>query len=43
LKLVLRDKSYIKTSNLPSNSVKNIYKIDTWARIIALKIVKKKK
>jgi len=43
LKLVLRDKSYIKTSNLPSNSVKNIYKIDTWARLTALKIIKKKK
>ena len=43
LKLVLRDKSYIKTSNLPSNSVKNIYKIDTWARFCALKIIKKKK
>jgi 1-deoxy-D-xylulose 5-phosphate reductoisomerase len=41
LKLVLKNKSYIKTSNLPSDSVKNIYIIDRWARKIALKIVKK--
>ena len=43
LKLVLRDKSYIKTSNLPSNSLKNIHLIDCWARKIALKIVNRKK
>ncbi len=43
LKLVLKDKSYIKTSNLPGDSVKNIYTIDRWARIVALQIVKKKK
>ena len=42
LKLVLRDKSYIKTSNMPANSVKNIYITDTWARNIALKIIKRK-
>ena len=43
LKLVLRDKSYIKTSNLPANSVKDIYIIDNWARTTALKILKKNK
>ena len=42
LKLVLRDKSYIKTSNMPANSVKNIYITDTWARNTALKIIKRK-
>ena len=41
LKLILRDKNYLKTSNLPTNSVKNIYKIDAWARSTALKIIKK--
>ena len=41
LKLVLRNKSYIKTSNLPSDSVKNIYIIDKWARSTALKTIKK--
>ena len=41
LKLVLRDKNYLKTSNLSTNSVKNIYKIDAWARSTALKIIKK--
>jgi len=43
LKLVLKNKSYIKTSNLPSNSLKNIHLIDCWARKIALKIVNRKK
>ena len=38
LKLVLRDKQYIKTSNLSPDSVKNIYTIDSWAR----KILRKK-
>jgi 1-deoxy-D-xylulose-5-phosphate reductoisomerase len=42
LKLVLKNKSYIKTSNLRADSVKNIYKIDNWARNIAIQIVKKK-
>ena len=42
LKLVLKDKSYIKTSNLSGDSVKNIYTIDRWARMVALQIVKKK-
>jgi 1-deoxy-D-xylulose-5-phosphate reductoisomerase len=42
LKLVLKDKSYIKTSNLPADSVKNIYTIDSWARATALKIINKK-
>ena len=41
LKLVLRDKSYIKTSNLPSVSVKSIYTIDIWARKTAYKIINK--
>ena len=43
LKLVLNDKSYIKTSNLPSDSVKNIYIIDNWARTTAFKIIERKK
>ena len=43
LKLVLRDKSYIKTSNLPCDSVKNIYIIHNWAKIAALKIIKRNK
>jgi len=43
LKLVLRDKSYIKTSNLPSDSIKNIYIIDNWGRKTAFKIIKKNK
>jgi 1-deoxy-D-xylulose-5-phosphate reductoisomerase len=43
LKLVLRDKSYIKTSNLTSDSIKKIYKIDNWARITALQIIEKKR
>jgi 1-deoxy-D-xylulose-5-phosphate reductoisomerase len=42
LKLVLRDKNYIKTSNLSTDSVKNIYAIDSWARKTALKIIEKK-
>ena len=41
LKLVLKDKDYIKTSNMSSNSIKNIYKIDKWARQLAYKIIKK--
>ena len=41
LKLVLSDKRYKKTSNLPADSVKNIYIIDKWARNTALKIIKK--
>ena len=43
LKLVLKNKSYIKTSNLPADSVKNIYTIDSWARMTALKIIERKK
>jgi len=43
LKLVLRDKSYIKTSKLSTDSVKNIYIVDQWARKIAYKIIEKKK
>ena len=42
LKLVLRDKSYIKTSKLSSDSVKNIYMIDNWARTTAYRIIKNK-
>jgi 1-deoxy-D-xylulose-5-phosphate reductoisomerase len=42
LKLILKDKNYIKTSSLPNDSVNNIYIIDKWARTTALKIVKKK-
>jgi hypothetical protein len=41
LKLVLKDKSYIKTSNLPADSVENIYIIDNWARKTALQIIEK--
>jgi 1-deoxy-D-xylulose 5-phosphate reductoisomerase len=41
LNLVLRDKNYIKTSKMPSNSIKNIYIIDTLGREIAHKIIKK--
>jgi len=43
LKLVLRDKSYIKTSNLSADSIKNIYIIDNWARTTAYKIIERKK
>ena len=42
LKLVLRDKNYIKMSNLASNNIKKIYIIDNWARKTAFKIIKKK-
>jgi 1-deoxy-D-xylulose-5-phosphate reductoisomerase len=42
LNLVLKDKNYIKTSKMPCNSIKNIYKIDTLARNLAYKIIKKK-
>tara|TARA_B110000971_G_scaffold187725_1_gene197091 strand:+ start:3518 stop:4714 length:1197 start_codon:yes stop_codon:yes gene_type:complete len=41
LNLVLKDKNYIKTSKMSSNSIKNIYKIDNWARKLAYKIIKK--
>ena len=41
LKLVLKDKNYIKTSNMSSNSIKNIYKIDN-GQEIAIKLLKKK-
>ena len=40
LNLVLKDISYIKISKMPSNSIKNIYKIDNFARAIAYKIIK---
>jgi len=43
LKLVLRDKNYIKTSNLSTDSVSNIYTVDSWARKTALKIIDKKR
>ena len=43
LKLVLRDKSYIKTSILSSDSIKNIYMIDDWSRTTAYKIIERKK
>jgi len=43
LNLVLKDKNYIKTSNMPFNSIKNIYKIDNLARILASKIIKNNK
>ena len=43
LNLVLKDRSYIKTSKMPSNSVKNIYKIDKLSRAIAFKIIKNNK
>ena len=43
LKLVIRDKNYIKTSNFSNDSVKNIYTIDSWARMTALKIIERKK
>jgi len=43
LKLVLRDKNYIKTSNLSTDSVNNIYTVDSWARKTALKIIDKKR
>ena len=43
LNLVLKDTDYIKTSNMLCNSIKNIYKIDNWARILAHKIIKEHK
>jgi len=43
LNLVIKDKNYIKTSNMPSNNIQNIYKIDNWARVLAFKIIKKNK
>ena len=43
LSLVIKNRNYIKTSNMPSNSIKNIYKIDNWARNLALQIIKEKK
>ena len=43
LKLVLKNKNYIKTSNMLSNSIKNIYKIDSWARRLAFQIIEKNK
>ena len=42
LKLVLKNKSYIKSSNLPADSIQNIYIVDNWARKTALQIIKKK-
>ena len=43
LNLVLKDKSYIKTSNMSSNSIKSIYNIDALGRNLAYKIIKKNK
>ena len=43
LNLVLKDKNYIKTAKMPSNTIKNINKIDTAARELAYKIINKKK
>ena len=43
LKLVLKNKRYIKTSNMSSDSIKNIYKINDWAIKVASEIIKKKK
>ena len=43
LNLVLKDKNYIKSLNMPSSSIKNIYKIDAWARSLAYKTIKKNK
>ena len=43
LNLVLKDKNYIKSINMPSSSIKNIYKIDAWARSLAYKTIKKNK
>ena len=42
LNIVSKHKSYIKTSKMHSNSINNIYKIDSWARNLALKIIKVK-
>jgi 1-deoxy-D-xylulose-5-phosphate reductoisomerase len=41
LKLVLQDRNYIKTSNMSSNSIKSIYRIDNWSRNLAYKIIEK--
>jgi len=41
LNLVLKHKNYIKTSKMSSNSIKNIYKIDSLGREFARKIIKK--
>ena len=43
LNLVLKHKNYIKTSNMPSNSIKNIYKINDWAKNLAYQTIKKNK
>jgi 1-deoxy-D-xylulose-5-phosphate reductoisomerase len=43
LNLVIKDKNYIKTSSMNSSNLKNIYKIDNWARELAHKIIRKKK
>ena len=43
LNIVFRDKNYIKTSNMPCNSINNIYKIDSLSRDIAYKIIQQKK
>ena len=40
---VIRHKDYLKTSKIPSNSIKNIYKIDTWARVLAFEIINRNK
>ena len=42
LKLILKDKNYIKTSNMHCNSINNIYKIDRWARNVSYQIIKNK-
>ena len=42
LNLVLKDKNYIKTSMMSSNTIKNIYKIDAIARELAYRIIKNK-
>jgi 1-deoxy-D-xylulose-5-phosphate reductoisomerase len=42
LNLVLKDRSYIKSSMMSSNNIKSIYKIDLWARELAYKIIKTK-
>ena len=43
LNLVIKDKNYIKTSSMNSSNLKNIYKIDNWARELAHKIIREKK
>jgi 1-deoxy-D-xylulose-5-phosphate reductoisomerase len=42
LKLVTKDRNYIKTSNMHPNSINNIYKIDSWARNLSYQIIKNK-